>query len=156
MRGEHVAEGSAEQLIEALGLQRHPEGGWYREHFRGAPGPDGRTTSTAIYFLLRRGERSHWHRLHTAVEIWHHYAGAPLELAICTDAERADAIERRILGTDIAAGEALALVVPAGAWQAARSLGAWTLCGCTVAPGFEFADFELAAPDWSPSGWVDG
>jgi len=106
-----------------------------------------RAVSTAIYFLLARGERSHWHRV-DAVEIWHWHAGAPLALDI---AAASGPRERIMLGNDLAAGERPQGIVPAHAWQAARSLGDWTLVGCTVAPGFEFATFELAAPDWEPA-----
>ena len=139
--------GEAEALIEKLGLKRHPEGGWYGETFRAPAAPGERAASTAIYFLLRRGECSHWHRLHTADEVWHHYAGAPLELRI---AAPGDPPHARTLGPAIFAGQTPQIVVPAGAWQSARSLGDWTLVGCTVAPAFEFADFELAPPGWSP------
>jgi uncharacterized protein len=106
----------------------------------------GRAASTAIYFLLARGERSHWHRI-DAVEIWHWYAGAPLKLEIAHEPGR---VERVILGNDLSAGERPQTVVPARAWQAAQSLGEWTLVGCTVAPGFDFSGFELASKDWSP------
>jgi uncharacterized protein len=107
----------------------------------------GRAASTAIYFLLARGERSHWHRI-DAVEVWHWYAGAPLALEI---AQQAGRIERVMLGCDLAVGERPQAVVPAHAWQAAQSRGEWTLVGCTVAPGFDFAGFELAPKGWTPS-----
>jgi predicted cupin superfamily sugar epimerase len=137
---------SAADVIRLLRLQPHPEGGHFRETFRDSRSEGGRAHSTAIYFLLARGERSHWHRI-DAAEVWHWYAGAPLELAIAEPGQRA--VTRR-LGCDLAAGEAPQAVVPAHAWQAARSLGDWTLLGCTVAPGFVFDRFELAAPDWTP------
>jgi len=105
-----------------------------------------RAASTAIYFLLARGERSHWHRV-DAVEVWHWYAGAPLELEIApTESGR----EKRTLGCDVASGERPQVIVPAHAWQAAQTLGDWTLTGCTVAPGFDFSGFELAPPGWEP------
>jgi predicted cupin superfamily sugar epimerase len=136
---------TAAQVIARLDLKPHPEGGHFRETFRDARAVDGRAASTAIYFLLARGERSHWHRI-DAVEMWHYYAGAPLILRIADDKE-----QREIrLGPDLAAGEQPQGIVPARAWQAAESTGDWTLVGCTVAPGFEFSQFELAAPDWSP------
>lgn len=138
---------SADDIIAALGMKPHPEGGHYVETFRDASAIGGRAASTAILFLLRRGERSHWHRI-DAVEIWHYHAGDRLRLEIATDCERRNVT----LGADIAAGQSPQGVVPAGAWQAAQSLGAWTLVGCTVAPGFDFRFFELAPPDWSPSG----
>lgn len=134
---------SAEEVIALLGLSPHPEGGHFRETFR--DGGTGRGASTAIYFLLRAGERSHWHRV-DAAEVWHWYAGAPLKLSI-HDAGRPRAI---LLGADLAAGERPQGVVPPHAWQAAESLGAWTLVGCTVAPAFDFAGFELAPPGWEP------
>ena len=138
---------TAAQAIALLGLTRHPEGGWYCETFRDQAGPDGRSRSTAIYYLLERGERSHWHRV-DAIEMWHWHAGAPLTLAICAE----DGQEERLtLGNDLAAGERPQGVVPQGWWQAAESLGEWTLVGCTVAPGFEFKGFEMAPPGWSPS-----
>lgn len=136
----------ARRIVEALGMQPHPEGGWYVETFRDtAGGPRGH--STAIYFLLERGQVSHWHLVKDAVEIWHHHAGAPLELAISVDAR---AVERHTLGPDILSGQRPQGIVPAGAWQSARSLGDWSLVGCTVAPGFDFAAFELAPPGWEP------
>jgi uncharacterized protein len=137
---------TAADLIARLALQPHPEGGHYRETFRD-PRRDanGRSFSTAIYFLLARGERSHWHRI-DAVEIWHYYAGHALTLQIADDSG-----QRTVrLGADLAAGEVPQAVVPVKAWQAAESTGDWTLVGCTVAPGFDFAAFELAKPDWFP------
>jgi predicted cupin superfamily sugar epimerase len=148
---------SASDVIRLLDLKPHPEGGHFREMFRDTllvfPAPlagevgagVGRAASTAIYFLLARGERSHWHRV-DAVEIWHWHAGATLELEIAHDKGR----ERVKLGCDLAAGERPQGIVPAHAWQAAQSLGDWTLVGCTVAPGFEFKGFELAPPGWAP------
>lgn len=134
-------------MIRLLDLKPHPEGGHFRETFRDARQVDGsRAASTAIYFLLARGERSHWHRV-DAAEIWHWHAGAPLELEIADEGRR----ERIALGGNLAAGERPQAIVPAHAWQAAQSLGAWTLVGCTVAPGFEFAKFELAPKAWTPA-----
>src|SRR5262245_65954594 len=127
---------SAADVIRVLELGPHPEGGHYRQTFRDARTVDGRAASTAIYYLLARGERSHWHRV-DAAEVWHYYAGAPLALEI---AERGP-IERITLGPDLTAGERPQAVVPAGAWQTAESVGDWTLVGCTVAPGFEFTGF---------------
>lgn len=135
---------SAAELIRLLDLKPHLEGGHYRETFRDER-PGGRAHSTAIYFLLARGERSHWHRV-DAAEVWHHYAGAPLALQI-SDGTRTGILT---LGTGIAAGERPQIVVPAGSWQAAETLGDWTLVGCTVAPGFDFKGFELAPGDWQP------
>jgi predicted cupin superfamily sugar epimerase len=138
---------SADDIIRLLDLKPHPEGGYFRETFRDSRKlADGRAASTAIYFLLKQGQRSHWHRV-DAVEIWHWHAGAPLLLEI---SERAGRIERLTLGAELAAGQRPQGVVPAHAWQAAQSLGEWTLVGCTVAPGFEFSGFELATKDWSP------
>ena len=139
---------TAADIIARLELQPHPEGGHYRETFRD-PREDanGRSLSTAIYFLLARNERSHWHRI-DAVEIWHYYAGSALSLQIADDS---DQLSVR-LGPDLAAGEVPQAVVPAQAWQAAESSGDWTLVGCTVAPGFDFAKFELAPKGWAPAG----
>ena len=137
---------SAAEVIRLLDLRPHPEGGHYRETFRDLRrDANGRSLSTAIYFLLSAGERSHWHRI-DAIEIWHWHAGAALALQIA-GSEGAMTIR---LGVDLAAGERPQAVVPAGAWQAAESLGAWTLVGCTVAPGFDFRKFELAPKDWIP------
>jgi uncharacterized protein len=131
-----------------LDLKPHPEGGHFRETFRDTRQiADGRAASTAIYFLLARGERSHWHRV-DAVEVWHWHAGAPLKLEISSG--QSGAIESLTLGCDLAAGERPQGVVPAHAWQAALTLGDWTLVGCTVAPGFDFKAFELAPKGWSP------
>jgi predicted cupin superfamily sugar epimerase len=130
-------------LIARLGLQPHPEGGHYRETFRDAFSYSGeRAYSTAIYFLLKAGEQSRWHRI-DAAEIWHFYAGDPLELRIASRPDDAMA-EPHTLGLDFAAGQRPQIVVPPGQWQAARPLGAYTLVGCTVAPGFDFSKFELA------------
>jgi uncharacterized protein len=138
---------TAADVIRLLELKPHPEGGHFRETFRDPRQVGGgRAASTAIYFLLARGERSHWHRV-DAVEIWHHYAGASLRLSVVDGAT--EQIFR--LGADIHADETPQVTVPARAWQAAESLGAWTLVGCTVAPGFEFAAFELAPADWAPT-----
>ena len=137
---------SAADIIARLELRPHPEGGYYRETFRDKRvHENGRAHSTAIYFLLARGERSHWHRI-DAVEVWHYYAGDPLKLEIVDGAK--ELIVR--LGPNVHADETPQAVVPARAWQAAETLGDWTLCGCTVSPGFDFAGFELAAKDWSP------
>ena len=138
----------AADVIRRLDLKPHPEGGHFRETFHDTRTVDGgRAASTAIYFLLARGERSHWHRV-DAAELWHFYAGAPLMLDIAAHEE--GPIERITFGTDLAAGARPQAVVPAQAWQAAESLGDWTLVGCTVAPGFEFKGFELAPKGWAP------
>ncbi|OYW48699.1 MAG: cupin [Rhodobacterales bacterium 12-65-15] len=132
---------SAEDIIAALDLYPHPEGGWYRQTWAG-PEIEGRPSGTAILFLLRAGERSHWHRV-DADEIWLWHAGAPLVLAI--GATRA--VEYR-LGPDLLTGDLVQKVVPKGWWQAARSTGEWSLVSCTVSPGFRFEGFELAPPGW--------
>jgi hypothetical protein len=139
---------TATEIVRLLGLKPHPEGGHFGETFRDARAvAGGRAASTAIYFLLARGERSHWHRV-DAAEVWHFYAGAPLMLEIA--ARERGPVERVTLGADLAAGARPQAVVPAHAWQAAQSLGDWTLCGCTVAPGFEFSGFQLAPQGWTP------
>jgi len=129
----------ADRIIAALKLKPHPEGGHYRETFRDEKIVRGRAHSTAIYFLLRRGEVSRAHRV-DAVEVWHFYAGAPLELTIQNARGKA---KRLLLGNALSKKQSPQIVVPAHAWQSARTLGAYTLVGCTVAPGFEFAGFEL-------------
>jgi uncharacterized protein len=138
---------TAADIIARLDLRPHPEGGHYRETFRD-PRTDAnaRSLSTAIYFLLARGERSHWHRI-DAVEVWHYYAGDALALHIADDG----GTHSVRLGSDLAAGEAPQAIVPVRAWQAAESTGDWTLVGCTVAPGFDFAKFELAPKGWAPA-----
>ncbi|MGV3580470.1 cupin domain-containing protein [Brevundimonas sp.] len=137
---------TAAEIIALLDLKPHPEGGHYRETFRDPREVDGRSVGTAIYFLLAEGEASHWHRV-DAAEIWHFHAGAPLELRIHNGIG-----QRIVLGPDLMAGERPQGIVPAGAWQAARSLGGWTLVGCTVSPGFDFASFEMAPEGWAPPG----
>jgi uncharacterized protein len=144
----------AADIIRLLDLKPHPEGGYFRETYRDdllphEQGREGsaRAASTAIYFLLARGERSHWHRV-DAAEVWHYYAGAPLALQIAETDK--GPIRRLRLGPDLAAGERPQAVVAPHAWQAAESLGEWTLAGCTVAPGFEFTGFELAPAGWMP------
>ena len=139
---------TADEVARVLGLAPHPEGGRYRETFRD-PKVDGsgRAASTAIYYLLAAGETSAWHRV-DAAEIWHFHAGAPLSVTLSTDGR--ETTEHR-LGVDLAAGERPQVVVPAGHWQMARSLGAWTLVGCTVAPGFSFSGFEMAPAGWQPT-----
>lgn len=142
------ASAEAQALIERLGLLPHPEGGWYRENWRDVAADGGRGAGTAIYFLLADGERSHWHRV-DAAEVWHHYAGAPLELAI------ADGDHHLVvtLGSDPLAGDLPQAVVECRAWQAARTTGEWSLVGCTVSPAFDFEGFELAPAGWTPEGW---
>jgi uncharacterized protein len=138
---------TAADIIARLDLKPHPEGGHFRETFRDKRSDaEGRSVSTAIYFLLARGEHSHWHRI-DAVEVWHYYAGSALLLEIA-DGSKSRAIR---LGPDLAAGEVPQAIVPAQAWQAATSTGEWTLVGCTVAPGFDFAKFELAPNGWTPA-----
>lgn len=136
---------TAEEIIELLGLAPHPEGGHYRQTWIADSTGDARAAGTCIYFLLKAGERSHWHRV-DAAEIWHHYAGAPLELSIA--AGDAGPREDLILGPDLASGARPQRIVPQGHWQAARSLGDWTLVGCTVSPAFRFEGFELAPPEF--------
>jgi len=136
---------SANDIIARLELRPHPEGGYYRETFRDTRAdPTGRSSSTAIYYLLARGNRSHWHRI-DAVEVWHYYAGSPLDLQIANENCPPHSVK---LGPDIAAGERPQAIVPASAWQSAETMGDWTLVGCTVAPAFEFASFELAPKGW--------
>lgn len=135
---------TADEVIERLGLEPHPEGGHFAETWRDAPEGGGRGAGTAIYYLLRHGERSRWHRL-DAAEVWHHYAGAPVE----HETELPDGRRlRRVLGRDLAAGERPQLVVPARAWQTARPRtqrpGEYALVGCTMAPAFDPEGFELA------------
>jgi hypothetical protein len=134
-------------IIARLGLKPHPEGGHFRETFRDTNlDAQGRSLSTAIYFLLARGERSHWHRI-DAAEVWHYYAGHALTLQLADD----NGVRTVRLGPDLDTGEVPQAIVPAHGWQAAESTGDWTLVGCTVAPGFDFAKFELAPEGWEPA-----
>jgi uncharacterized protein len=160
----------ADRIIASLGLQPHPEGGWYRETWRDVPGGTGRDvpggtgrdvpggtgrdmradgsrgSGTAIYYLLRAGERSHWHRV-DAVEIWHWYAGGALTLSVSEDGKH---VTEHALGPSLELGHRPQVIVPAGAWQAATPRSRWVLVGCTVSPAFDFAGFELAPPHWRP------
>jgi predicted cupin superfamily sugar epimerase len=142
-----MAEVTAEAVIAALGLEPHPEGGHFREVYRHMPADGGRGDCTSIYYLLRAGERSAWHRVIDAVEIWQFHAGDPLALSISADGKD---VETHLLGADLAGGARPQAVVPAGAWQSAESRGAWTLVGCTVAPAFVFEAFEMAPEGWEP------
>lgn len=138
---------TAPEIVKLLKMQPHPEGGYYVETFRDTVSDeDGRAASTAIYFLLPEGVTSRWHKV-DAVETWHWYAGSPLELAISPDGK---SLDRYVLGTHLSKGERPQGVVPRDGWQQARSLGAWTLVGCTVAPGFQFEGFSMAPEGWEP------
>jgi uncharacterized protein len=133
-------------IVEQLHLAPHPEGGYYRETFRDVHTDSaGRARSTAIYFLLPQGVISRWHRV-DAAEVWHWYGGAPLQLSEASGAIKPDdaSVRHIMLGNDLSANERPQHVVTAHTWQQAQSLGAWTLVGCTVAPGFEFGGFEMA------------
>ena len=136
---------TAEDVIQMLALEPHPEGGWYRQTWE-ADGA-GRASGTSIYFLLKAGERSHWHRV-DATEIWHHYAGAPLRLRI-SETEQGP-VETQKLGPDLRSGARPQVIVPKHFWQSAAAApdGGWALVGCTVSPGFRFEGFELALPDF--------
>jgi len=137
---------SADEIIKTLNLQPHPEGGFFHETWRDSRATSERGSGTAIYYLLRAGEMSHWHRV-DAVEIWHFYAGAPLELRVSSDGIECKAW---VLDTTLNTTRGPQFIIPAGTWQSARSLGEWTLVGCTVSPAFDFAGFEMAPPNWSP------
>lgn len=136
----------ASDVVTRLGLTPHPEGGWFCETWRAPSIDDARPVGSAIAYLLAAGERSHWHAL-DAAEVWHYSAGDALELAIW---DEAGPIRRHRIGGDLASGDRSQVVVPAGAWQSARSLGTWTLVGCIVTPAFEFDGFRLAPPGWEP------
>ena len=137
---------NARELVERLRLEPHPEGGWFRETWRGPGSAGGRPAGTAILFLLEGGAPSRWHRV-DADEIWAWHGGSPMELSIAGDAGPVEAIR---LGMDPARDEVPQAVVPAGAWQSARALGGWALVGCIVVPGFTFEGFEMAPEGWSP------
>ena len=148
---------SAREIIATLGLEPHPEGGWFRETWRAAAAEGERAAGTAIYYLLEAGQLSRWHRV-DAAEIWHWHLGAPLAMALSGDGRaRRDVV----LGPDLAAGERPQVIVPAGCWQSAAPKsgdgpGGYTLVGCTVSPAFEFPGFELAPVGWEPGGGHPG
>lgn len=132
---------TGDDIIRILQLAPHPEGGWYRQTWSAENGP--RPTGTCIYFLLKAGEHSHWHRV-DADEIWLFHAGAPLALRVAeTEAGPSETLQ---LGTDLAGGARPQHIIPTGHWQAAATTGDWTLVSCTVSPGFQFEGFELAPP----------
>jgi uncharacterized protein len=135
----------ADDVIRLLALKPHPEGGYFRETFRDPHTENGRARSTAIYYLLKAGEVSRWHRV-DAVEVWHWYAGAPLELKV----HDGSSLQSSVLGSALAEGQMPQAIVPVRCWQSAKSLGAYSLVGCTVAPGFEFSGFEFAPLAWEP------
>ncbi len=137
------------EIIRLLDMAPHPEGGWYKETFRDPAETDGRSVGTSIYFLIEAGDVSAWHRI-DATEIWHWYAGGPLSLTVSPDGTLSKT-RSTVLGPDLRQGHRPQFVVPANAWQTGESLGAWTLCGCTVSPGFRFESFELAPKDWRPA-----
>ena len=131
---------AAEEIIALLELEQHPEGGWYRQTFEDTPDAGQRAQSTAIYYLLEGGDLSAWHRV-DAAEVWHWYAGAPLKLRLSNSGK---SIDEFTLGPDLILGQRPQVVVPRHCWQTAKSVGEWTLVGCTVAPGFQFSGFEMA------------
>lgn len=137
----------AAAIVESLKLAPHPEGGWYRETFRAPATDGGRSAVTAIHFLLEAGQQSHWHRV-DADEIWCWHAGGVIDLGVAPGAGGAPVWRR--LGGDVLGGHAPQTVVPAGDWQAARAATSWALVSCVVAPGFDFAGFEMAPPGWTP------
>jgi uncharacterized protein len=141
----------ADTIVARLGLRGHPEGGHYAETWRAPAEPGERAAGSAIYYLLRAGERSAWHRV-DAAEVWHFCAGASLELCLGGDGDRPMGSEAHVLGWDLQGGARPQLIVPPGTWQAARCLGPWTLAGCTVSPAFTFEGFELADPASDPAG----
>ncbi|WVN89070.1 uncharacterized protein L203_104286 [Cryptococcus depauperatus CBS 7841] len=144
---------SAQDVVAALNLTPHPEKGYYIETFRDVATSEGRAASTTIYYLLEGDAGpSHWHRVLDAVEVWHYYAGAPLQLSLSLD--DGQPVRNVVLGPDIWNGERPQRVVRCGEWQHAQSLGEWTLVGCSVAPGFRFEGFEMADPGWEPRGVV--
>ena len=140
---------TAKALIEALGLQPHPEGGWYRETWRADAAPGERASATAILFLLEEGQSSHWHKV-DATELWLFHAGSALRLE--TAASDAGPVRTARLGGDVLAGEQPQLRVEAGEWQSAEAERGWALVSCIVSPGFDFAGFTLAPPGWAPGG----
>jgi len=137
---------TATEVIALLELERHPEGGWFRQTFADAHPEGKRHHSTAIYYMLEGHDLSAWHRV-DAAEVWHWHAGAPLKLRL---SHTGKVIDEYVLGPDLRRAERPQVVVPRHCWQSAKSLGDWTLVSCTVAPGFQFSGFELAGEDWEP------
>lgn len=134
---------TAAEIIRLLELKPHPEGGHYRETWRSAIVQGGRASGTAIYYLIAAGETGRWHRV-DADEIWHWYAGGALRLTLSPDGDTRTSL---VLGPDFGQGERPQIIVPKFHWQTAEPLGAWTLAGCTVSPGFIFEGFELGGPE---------
>lgn len=130
-----------DEIIDKLRLAPHPEGGWFRQTWIEDSLDGSRPAGTCIYYLLKAGERSHWHKV-DAAEIWHHYAGSPLILSVAHDS--LGPATDHVLGPDLASGQAPQVVVPKNFWQAAATTGGWALVGCTVSPAFRFDGFELA------------
>ncbi|MCJ9430801.1 cupin domain-containing protein [Kordiimonas sp. A6E486] len=137
---------TAAEIVALLDLKPHPEGGYYSRTYRHEDGPEGRGHGSAIYYLLEGGDFALWHQV-DADENWHWYAGAPLTLEIADDSH---ILSRHTLGPALTAGERPQTLVPAHQWQRARSEGSWTLCGCTVCPGFLFDNYTLAPEGWMP------
>jgi uncharacterized protein len=135
----------ADEIIAALGLQPHPAGGCYGERFRDFPGADGRARSTSIYYLLRAGEIMRWHHIDTA-EVWHWYDGDAVELSLVGSGT----INRALLGPKVSEGQRPQVVIQSGAWQCAKPLGSYALCGWTAAPGFELSKLKIAPEGWAP------
>jgi predicted cupin superfamily sugar epimerase len=145
----HTGDAAAAAIIARLGLAPHPEGGWYRETWRAEAPDGGRASATAIHFLLEAGQRSHWHRV-DAAEIWLWHAGHPLRLM--TAPGDAGPVREVRLGGNVLTGEVPQHIIPAHHWQAAQADRGWALVSCIVSPGFDFAGFDLAWPDWQPGG----
>ena len=141
-----MSDASASELIGLLGLEPHPEGGFYRQTFADALNASGRPISTLIYYLLTDHQTGAWHRVDSS-EVWHWYAGAPLKLRVSCDGK---AVSEHVLGTDFRAGQRPQFVIPGNAWQSATCLGDYSLVGCTVAPGFQFSTFEQPPDGWEP------
>lgn len=138
---------TVDRIVTTLSMRPHPEGGWYAETLRDHDLATSNVYSTAIYYLLAKGQRSNWHRLKNAAEVWHYYMGSPLEMTTWHDGS---GITRLTLGIELENMQRPQLIVPKGYWQSAATTGNFTLVGCTVSPGFNFADFELAPPGWEP------
>lgn len=141
---------TADDIIRELGLKAHPEGGWFKEVFRHMGIDGGRGSVTSIYYLLKAGERSHWHRVVDAEEIWNFHAGDGLLLRMAAP-DGSDKVDIHHLGVDLVRGQRPQVTVPAGWWQSAEPAGnSWALVGCAVAPAFDFDAFEMAPPGWRP------
>ena len=150
MASTNIKTASPEDIIKHLDLVADPEGGFIRRTYRADENSDGKAHSTAIYYLMTKDRELLWHKVHGSDELFHFYAGDPVEIRLATP--KGEFLETKICGPDIFQGQQPQVMIPANYWQSAKCRGAWTLFGCTVSPGFDLKNFELATADWKPTG----